>query len=434
MLLLWLVVGIYAGPVSYLVIAGCMLLMYRKAMYEELLIGYIFILILSDSLEDQLLFAKAAKNIYISLLAGFFFLDTGRFNPLHQLYKIFMPFFLFSVITMMCSFNDSFFFTSVQKTLSYFLTFLVIPNLVLYVYRERGSDFFRSLLFFLLLTLVAGIVLRFVAHDIAYIENGRFRGVLGNPNGLGIYCLMIFMFFFVISDRYPEMFNRLDKLIFYVLILGSIMLTDSRNAILAVAIFLVFQRFFTISPFLGLIFFIGFLVVAEAVSANLSRIVIYLGIGEYFRVETLEEGSGRYIAWDFAWKQIQENFFVGKGFAYNEFYMRQHYGFLNKLGHQGGIHNSFLTFWMDQGLLGLIIYLRSYILMFVLAAKHTRFAYPILFALSFTAIFESWMVGSLSVFALMAMLIYTVVTSEEIMVTENAFDEEEKLNTQPLLN
>ena len=94
--------------------------------------------------------------------------------------------------------------------------------------------------------------------------------------------------------------------------------------------------------------------------------------------------------------------------------MRQNYRLLSKLGHQGGIHNSFLTFWMDQGLIGLIIYLRSFILMFIKAAQKTRFAFPAMFAISFTAYFESWLVASLSAFAFLAMFLFTIITSEEI--------------------
>ena len=179
-------------------------------------------------------------------------------------------------------------------------------------------------------------------------------------------------------------------------------------------IFYVFQRFFSVSPILGFIGFVITVFLIEIISNNLTSILLSVGLGDFFRVNTLEEGSGRYIAWDFAWKQIQNNFFIGKGFGYDEFYMRQHYTALGKLGHQGGIHNSFLTFWMDQGVVGLFIFLRSFVLMFIKAAQKTRLAFPIMFAIIFSALFESWLVGSLSAYAFIAMVIYTIITSEEI--------------------
>ena len=430
-LFIWLAVGIFFPIISYALVPISMLLMYRKGMIEELLIGYFFILILSDSLDGSLAFAKSIKNIYISVLAVFFFFDTQNFQPINKLYKIFIPFFLFSVFTMCFSINDSFFFTSVQKTISYFFTFLCIPSYILKLFREKGPLFLKRFILFCFSTLLFGIILKYLAYDIAYIESGRFRGVMGNPNGLGIYSLLIFICFFIINDFYADMFNKSEKIVIFLVILVSIFMTDSRNAVLAVCIFYIFQRFFSISPFLGFIIFVLTLFVTELISTNLSSILNSMGLGEFFRTKTLEEGSGRYIAWDFAWKQIQNNFFIGKGFAYNEFYMRQNYDLLGKLGHQGGIHNSFLTFWMDQGLIGLLIYLRSYILMFIKAAKQTRFAYPILFAVSFTAIFESWLVGSLSAYTFLAIIIFTIITSDEIFPQSDLVKTEENLINEP---
>lgn len=414
-LALWLVMGVYGGSLIYVVLPATLLLMKRQNMYEEMLLGYLFVLILSDSLEDKLTFAKNLKNIYIFTLAVFLFFDKNSFQPFNKLYKIFIPFFLFSFFTMLLSIKEPFIFTSLQKTVSYILSFLIIPNFVTKLYREEGREFFKRFMFFAFTTLLVGLILKFVSPDIASLSTGRYRGVLGNPNGLGIYCFLLFLVFFVLNDFFSDLFSRQEKILIYAAILYSIILTDSRNAVLAVLIFYFFQRFFTLSPFLGFVVFLATLFIVEIINNNLTAIVLALGLGDFFRINTLEEGSGRYIAWEFAWQQIQQNFFIGKGFAYNEYFMRHNYRLLSKLGHQGGIHNSFLTFWMDQGLIGLLIYLRSYILMFVKASRKTRFAFPIMFSISFTAIFESWLVGSLSAFAFLAMFIFSIIANEEII-------------------
>jgi O-antigen ligase len=415
-LLFWMIVGSYAAPVSFGLVPLTMIMMWKKGMFEELLIGFFFILILSDSLEPGLVFAKDLKNVYIVMLAVFVFFDSASFSPFDQLYKIFIPFFLFSALTMLSSVSEPFFFTSVQKTISYAIFFIVIPNFVSRAFRDHGVEFLKRFIYFSFTTLLIGFILKYTAHDIAFLGAGRYRGVLGNPNGLGIYCFLIYIIFFVLNDYFPDLFSRSEKLIIYLSIFISIYLTDSRNATIAVLIFYVFQRFFSLSPFLGFIFFVIILVVSEIISKNLTSIVVSLGLSNFFRLNTLEDGSGRYVAWDFAWRQIQNNFFIGKGFAYNEYYMRQNYSLLQKLGHQGGIHNSFLTFWFDQGLVGLLIYLRSYILMFIKAARNTKFAFPILFSISFTAMFESWLVGSLSAFAFLSMIIFSIITSDEIKI------------------
>src|ERR1043166_5726268 len=94
-LLFWMIVGSYAAPVSFGLVPLTMIMMWKKGMFEELLIGFFFILILSDSLEPGLVFAKDLKNVYIVMLAVFVFFDSASFSPFDQLYKIFIPFFLF---------------------------------------------------------------------------------------------------------------------------------------------------------------------------------------------------------------------------------------------------------------------------------------------------------------------------------------------------
>lgn len=415
LLFVWLIVGIYVPFASYAVVPISMFLMYRKGMLEELFLGYLFILILSDSLEPSLIFAKNVKNIYISVLAIFFFFDQENYAPINKLYKIFIPFFLFSVFTMLFSVNDSFIFTSIQKTISFAISFMIIPNIIVRLYREQGELFIKRFVMFVFTSLLVGFIMKYTVPEVASLEAGRYRGVMGNPNGLGIYCVLFFIIFFVLNDFFSGLFEKQEQIFIYISILFSIYLTDSRNAILAILIFYIFQRFFSLSPFFGFVLFAITLFLAEIISNNLVMIVTSLGLQDFFRLNTLEDGSGRYVAWGFAWQQIQNNFFIGKGFAYNEFYMRQNYGLLSKLGHQGGIHNSFLTFWMDQGLIGLFIYLRSYVLMFIEASRKTKYAFPIMFAISFTAFFESWLVGSLSAYAFFAIFIFTIITSEEIV-------------------
>lgn len=430
-LFIWLAVGIVGGPLSYVLVPMTMFLMHKQSMYEELLIGYLFILILSDSLETRLLFAKNLKNIYISVLALFLFLDTGSFLPLNRLYKFFLSFFAFAIFTLFFSLKDPFIFVAIQKTVSFIISFIIIPNFVTKLFREEGEQFLRRFIFFLLTTLFIGFFLKVFANNIASLDAGRYRGVLGNPNGLGLYALLFFIIFFIVNDFFPDLFSKPETILIFISILFSIYLTQSRNAIIGLVIFYLFQRFFSLSPILGFMLFIIILFLAEIITSNLASIIIKLGLGGFMRVKTLEDGSGRYIAWAFAWKQIQHNFFIGKGFSYNEYYMRLHYAQLNKLGHQGGIHNSFLTFWMDQGLIGLILYLRSFIVMFINAARKTKYAFPIMFSITFTAFFESWLVGSLSAFAFLGIFIFTLITSDEItkkeLETEEAVTEPNKL-------
>jgi hypothetical protein len=60
--------------------------------------------------------------------------------------------------------------------------------------------------------------------------------------------------------------------------------------------------------------------------------------------------------------------------------------------------------------------------MFIKAAQKSKFAFPIMFAISFSAFFESWLVGSLSPFAFMGMFVFTIITTEEIVPQRDEID------------
>jgi hypothetical protein len=270
----------------------------------------------------------------------------------------------------------------------------------------------------------------FISRNIVYPIGARYQGILGNPNGLGLFCFFTFMLLAIVRQMHKNLFTSFETVFIYSLVIISLLLTGSRNSIIGVLIFVFFKKFYKINPFFGLIMVIivGFL--AEIVGNHFSVIVSSLGLGDFFRVKTLDNGSGRYVAWLFAWNHIQENFFIGKGFGYDEHYMRSNWDLLSRMGHQGGIHNTFLTFWMDFGLIGLLIYLRSYFLAFIYAAKKTLFAFPILFAITFTAVFESWLVGSLNPHNILFLIILTVISDDtfytETVKTEDVISAVEK--------
>lgn len=407
-LFILLAVAMFGGPIIYGILPIVLLRLKQKEMYEEMLIGFFLILILSDSYEIPLRFAKSAKNIYVSLLAIFLLFDTRKFQPLNTIYKLFFPFFL---ISLYCLFYTETFGISVQKTFSYFLMFMIVPNYLTKVYREKGPVVLRNIIFFVTTILIISAIMVLINPEIA-VSGGRFRGVLGNPNGLGLFCFLTFLLFFIVRKKYPDMFGRWDTIIVYGLLLAILVSTGSRNSIIAVFIFLFFQRFYKISPFFGFIMIIVIGYLGELIAGNFSAIISSMGLGDFFRVKTLDNGSGRYVAWYFAWNHIQENFFIGRGFGYSEYYMRSNWDTLSQLGTQGGVHNTFLSFWMDVGLVGLLIYLRSYFLAFIKAAKKTTYAYPIAFAITFTAIFESWLVGSLNPHTIIFLMILTIISDD----------------------
>ena len=82
-ILVWLLAGMFGGPVIFLVLPGTLVLMRQKGMWEELFLGFFFILIMSDSELSYLAFAKNIKIVYLVILAAFFILDMDEFRPLN---------------------------------------------------------------------------------------------------------------------------------------------------------------------------------------------------------------------------------------------------------------------------------------------------------------------------------------------------------------
>lgn len=428
-LIVWLIIGMYGGPLIYLVLPLSLFMLRRQERTEEMLIGFLFILILSDSYETHLHFAKSLKNVYVSMLALFLFIDSGEFQPLNSIYKSFFPFFL---IAMFCLLFTESFGVSVQKTISYFLMYLIIPNYLVRLYRENGPEVLRNIVFFMLTIMIIGIVAIVVAPSLAY-TSGRYRGLLGNPNGLGLFCFLSFLFFYVVKHAHKELFTRSQEVLIYAVVVLSLVLTGSRNSIIGVFMFLFFQRFYKMSPLIGfmVVIVVGYL--AEVIGNNLPAIISSLGLGDFFRVKTLNDGSGRYIAWSFAWKAVQQNIFIGKGFAYDEFYMHKNWDELSRLGHQGGVHNTFLTFWLDTGLIGLLAFLWGYFVTFLRAAKRNPLTMPIMFVVTFTAFFESWLVGSLNPHTIIFLMILAVISDDAFYTERVPVAEEENPETDQLL-
>ena len=119
---IWLVSGIYFGPLVYVVIPALIILMYSKGMHLEILLGFFLMLTLSDSRLHSLSFAGDIKNIYIIILTLILFQE--RISLKVAIYKYFIPFF---IIAIYCIFDSPNMALSFQKVLSYILLFVVLP-------------------------------------------------------------------------------------------------------------------------------------------------------------------------------------------------------------------------------------------------------------------------------------------------------------------
>ncbi|MBL7983267.1 MAG: O-antigen ligase family protein [Flavobacteriales bacterium] len=422
--LIWIMAAVFAGPIVFALLPLSILFIRSREMWPEMFFGFLLVLVLSDVAKDAFVSMnvfKSAKNTYIVVLAVVFFLHREHFAPYARVFDLFLPFFLFSIIPLIFS---NTILVGIQKTLSYALLYLIVPNFVLYNFRRSGWEFIRNLIWFMVVILLAGLVTYLYGDWYSHV-NGRFRGLFGNPNGLGIFCYLTLVLVTVAISINRGLFAFYEKAIIYGVILYFLFSSGSRASTTAVLIFLVFHRLVARSPSLGFVLFLAALGVGEVVSSNLPAIVEALGLEKYFRLRTLESGSGRYFAWEFAWIHIQDYFVLGGGFGNDEFIFRKHRFYLWRMNHQGGVHNSYLSFWLDVGIVGLLIYLRSFLLMFIKASKAVPMSLAVMFSTLFSIMYESWLVGSLNPFTIVLLTTMTLVTEEEIYDWEHLSEADE---------
>ncbi|WP_165838168.1 O-antigen ligase family protein [Pontibacter arcticus] len=243
---------------------------------------------------------------------------------------------------------------------------------------------------------------------VMYNEGGRSSGALGNPNGLGMFCFLFFLLYFVIRHYFPTLFSKRENIVIFALIISSLLWSGSRGQSLSVLIFLITQYLSKRNQIVGLVLsaFLGIMLVS--IDLDIVAIAQALGFEEYLRVDTLDAGGGRVVAREFAWEQIQKNFWVGRGFSYTEWIYRQNYWELSLRGHEGNAHNAFLTVWLDTGLIGLLLFIIGWGFLFFKAAKNSYMALPIAFALITSNMVESWLVASLNPFTIQVLMILTL--------------------------
>jgi O-antigen ligase len=393
-------------------------------MYAELLVGFLFILVLSDSRQLTFAFADDIKNVYAVFLGLFMITDSQRFKPWDGMIKLFLPFLM---VAYLCVMFSPIMLTSLQKTFSFTLLLIIVPNYVVVALKQEGWVFLHMLLWSLLVFLLAGLALKYISLDFVTLS-GRFNGLMGNPNSIGLFAVTTLVFITVLSEFKPDLLSQFEKVFGYAVIVASLIFSGSRNAMFAGLIFIGFRFLYKLSPAIGFFIFVLMIVVYQYVESNFASIVTALGIEQFFRLETLQSGSGRLVAWEFGWEWIGKSPILGQGWGFTEDLYTHYKEVLSIRGHQGNAHNSYITFWLDTGIVGVLLYLVGLLRAFFKCAKYTRSAIPLMYAVLFHAFFESWLTGSLNPFTIQLIILLTIMTY--IPELEAADKENEELSAE----
>ncbi|MDA7804037.1 O-antigen ligase family protein [Crocinitomix sp.] len=404
------VIGVWGGPLIYLIYPVFLILFGLRKRYFELFIAALWTLVLSDYVPVDnatymdLEFAKTLKPLVPIVMVYFFIRDRESFKPYPKLFLYFIPFFIIVNIALEYSI---YFQVGLQKNLSFILMYLVVPLVTVYLHRTMGNRFWKALLTFIVGLLTIGIILRFAAPEIA-MRNGRYKGVLGNPNGLAIFLNLSFILWMVVRKFELAIFTKRENLFIGFVILLSLVWTESRNGMTSVLLFYATYKLIQVNWFLALVVLAAILAFNDLIFELIIGLIEFFGMQDFFRVDTIEEGSGRIIAWQLAWIKLQDYFFIGGGFGHDEHVMRPNYKMLSMQGHQGGVHNSYLSLWLDSGILGLVAYFGGLIAIVSKAIKHNYIIIAFIASMGFNIYFESWLVGSLNPFTILYLTILTI--------------------------
>jgi O-antigen ligase len=382
-----------------------------------------YVLFMADSRDDDMEAFDQFKIIYLILMAGFFFLDMKLYRTKNPVIWSFLAFFAVAVFAITKSPVKA---VAIQKTFAYVLLFICMPPYFIRLMEDEKEKFLKGIVYMGTILLWLGMLWIFIDRNQVFLLQ-RYCGLLGNPNGLGIFCTVFFIIFSLIKTSNPNYFSKLDVIMVYLGILLSIVLSGSRNTMVSIFIFLLFSRFYKISPWFG---FLALVITAfsyQLIEHNLVDILETLGLSQYARAETIASGSGRTIAWAWAWEEIREAYMWGKGFSYDEHTFEVNQDWLNDLGHQGAVHNTYLALWLNTGIIGLIFWLFGFIKNFITASKNSHFALPVMYALMFSITFESWLMSSLNAFTIYYLLIITFLLKiEPVAEEEKKYYEPEK--------
>jgi O-antigen ligase len=397
------------------------LLLLRTGAYSKILLALLTILLFSDSYLKPLSFASAAKIAVVVLLFLHIVTNFQKFKKYSNApFVSFAPFLVYILLT---NFWAQDFFTVVQKTVSYGIMFFLAPLIYLKAH-DDSKTCWKDIIMFYGVFLAAGLILYFISPEAGTLAD-RFRGLMGNPNGMGTLLTLVAVLFFLFYQRHKTFFLDRPSVIFFVVVFViSLLLCGSRTALFAILIFLGFTRIRYFSNFVTLGVFVILMFSYNYIMTMVPEIAASLGLSEYLRVETLDEGSGRFVAWAFAWEQVQNVFFTGGGFGYTEFLYKKYYTYLSVLGHEGNAHNSYLTLWLDTGLLGILLFAAGLIRIILRVVKTSAYALPVFYSFLFSANFESWLAASLNPFTSLLLVSLTLLSQGDVIPLDRATSEQ----------
>ncbi len=420
-IIFWLTCAQFSELLSVVIVFSTFLYLFIKSLNHYFFVLFFLLLVLSDSRLEILSFSVVVKP-YIALffgVSGVFILMKNHYKQ--NLLILYFIGFVISIVFSLFFSNDL--LSCFQKSLSYILLMIAVPAFLTMILDKYSFAFLKLFTYAFLLILFVGIFFYFFNPDVVLLDD-RYRGVYGNPNGLGIACLLFFFLLQTILMKKPNLFTQKEVIFIISLIIFNLLLSGSRSSLLVLVMYYVFLWANRISPLISTIVILFFGIGYTIILSNLMYFISLFGLESFIRIETLENASGRFIAWEFIWQKISFSFSAfGHGMGATEELYKENYDLLSIMGHQGNAHNSFLTIWYDTGILGLLGFLIGIVLSFFYSIKNSK-VLPILIGVFISSFFESWLSASLNPFTIIFLMVITLFYYNEDEDEDEDEDEE----------
>jgi O-antigen ligase len=417
--------GMAVNAAGVVIAAGAVIYLLYKEKHDSIIILFLFILIMGDSRFEPTQFVKNLRvEVLILLFAVSLYEIRNGYYRVNAIMLYFLPFLSVSLLALIFS---PLLDLGFSKTLSFAIFYFVVFNYIHHKLRVYGIQLMIDSLYLIVVILIASFILLPLFPDYLSYGGGRYNGLMGNPNGMGMLLTLTAPIATYLFTKHKE-FKRSFKTLVWLLIIISLIMCSSRNAIFSLFLFAVTYIGLQGGTFRRIIFLFVFLPAVGVFLYNveLEDLFTYLGLEKYFRVSELESGSGRIFAWKHAFDIIQRQPLIGCGFACEEYHFVYRTSFqLWHSGHQGGVHNSYLAYAINTGFVGTTFFL-GFLGIAASRVRNYRFLIPYLACCAFSAIFESWLFSSLSAFHILFLLFLAFLqvdtNKEELLVSNLAGD------------
>lgn len=233
-----------------------------------------------------------------------------------------------------------------------------------------------------------------------YFLEGRFRGLMGNPNELGLLAMFLYGFFHFIEKRNESFLNRgfflFSKIIFVVVIIA----TGSRTALFGVILYEIIYRLFFSKVKLSFSIVMFGIIFYLIINYGIIDFIESVGLYDGLRIDTFSSGSGRVEVWEVVWEEIKAHPFLGGGMEYDIEYIRSYtlqYIGENASRSWNAVWSSYLSLLLNVGMIGFVFYFYFIFKMFMKAVDK-RTATAFLMMALFAGITESWMISAVNTF------------------------------------